>query len=143
MRRSGRTTVSEPTRGNKGTGQAPDQSKGVTGADGASANGQQNGRPDFVDGGQSTARTAAAAAREKTAKKPAPKAAPQGGGLTPRPQPPVSSGNQAPTARPQTPTNSSPNPNNSNNRPTPDSQGSVLRASARCGRDRDEGGLAD
>ena len=73
--------MSEPTRGNKGTGQAPDQSKGVTGADGASANGQQNGRPNSVDGGQSTARTAAAAAREKAAKKPAPKAAPQGGGL--------------------------------------------------------------
>ena len=97
--------MSEPTRGNKGTGQAPDEAKGVTGADGAaSTNGRQNGRPDFVDGTQA-ARTGAAASREQAAKKPVPRPTPQGGGFGPRPQPPANARNQPPTARPQTPNN--------------------------------------
>ena len=66
--------MSEPTRGNKGTGQAPDEAKGVTGADGAaSTNGRQNGRPDFVEGSQA-ARTAATTAREQEAKESGPQA---------------------------------------------------------------------
>ena len=78
--------MSEPTRGNKGTDQAPDQAKGVTGANGAaSANGQQNGRPDFVEGrGQelTAARKAAAEGaggrREQGGQEAGPQARPAG-----------------------------------------------------------------